>query len=139
MKSVCHEGLFALFRTRINVRPPKERLQWTLHNYIGSPRIVSTNIVTLETEKSALYQVVVKIRSQQSLERTRSNKDGLSSDTTKEKEPIIENMTEYVILQRKMLRGDEGEWKISGTMEESKVEDVLANDAAVAIPAGGKQ
>ena len=95
--------------------------------------------MTLETEKSALYQVVVKIRSQQSLERTRSIKDGLSSDTTKEKEPIIENMTEYVILQRKMLRGDEGEWKISGTMEESKVEDVLANDAAVAIPAAGKQ
>ncbi|CAD6592719.1 MAG: hypothetical protein ASARMPREDX12_006413 [Alectoria sarmentosa] len=132
LKSVCHEGLLASFRTRINVRPPKESLQWTLHKYIGSPRIVSTNIVSLEIEKSALYQVIVKMQSVQSLERTTAN--GLPSDTTKEKK-----MVEYVVLQRMMLKAKEEKWKIWGTVEESKVEDVLGGDAVVAAAAVGKQ
>lgn len=132
LKSVCHEGLLASFRTRINVRPPNEILQWTLHKYIGFSRIVSTNIVTLEIEKSALYQVVVKIKSVQSLEKTRAN--GLASDTTQGKK-----MVEYVVLQRMMLRGAEEKWKIWGTIEESKVEDVLGDDAdIIATPAVGK-
>lgn len=132
LKSVCHDGLVDSFRTRINVRPPKESLQWTLHRYIGFPRIVSTNIVTLEIEKSALSQVVVKIKSMQSLERTPKN--GPASDMTKAKK-----MVEYVVLQRMMLRGEEQKWKIWGTIEESKVEDVLGDDAVVATLAVGKQ
>lgn len=132
LESICHEGLLASFGTRINVRPPKESLQWTLHKYIGFSRIVSTNIVSLGIEESALYQVVVKIRSMQSLERTPTN--GVASDTTEAKK-----MVEYVVLQRMMLRGKEGRWKIWGTIEESKVEDVLGDDAVVATPVVGKQ
>lgn len=125
LKSVCHDGLLASLRTRINVRPPKESLQWILHGCIGFPRIVSTNIVTLEIEKSALYQAVVKIKSMQSLRRTPMN--GLVSDISREKKTV-----EYVVLQKMMLRGEEGKWKIWGTIEESKVEDVLGDDAVVA-------
>lgn len=132
LKKVCEEGLLASFRTRINARPSKESLQWTLHKYVSSPRIVSTNVVKLEIEKSALCQVVVKIKSVQSLERTPA--DGLASDMTQEKK-----MVEYVVLQRMMLKGKEGDWKIWGTIEESKVEDVLGDDAVVATPAVGKQ
>ena len=132
LKSVCHEGLLASFRTRINVRPPKESLQWTLHKYIGLPRIVSTNIVSLEIERSALYQVVVKMESIQSLEKTPAN--GLASDATEKKK-----MLEYVVLQKMMLRGQEGNWKIWGTIEETKVEDVWGNDAVFATRGVGKQ
>lgn len=132
LKSVCHEGLLTSFRTRINVRPPKESLQWTLHKYIGFPRIVSTNIVSLDIEKSALYQVVVKIKSIQSLEKTPAS--GLASDATEKK-----RMVEYVVLQRMMLRGQEGNWKIWGTTEETKLEDVLGNDADFATPAVGEK
>lgn len=131
LKSVCHEGLLASFRTRINVRPSKESLQWTLHEYIGSPRIVSTNIAMLEIEKSALYQVVVRIKSIQSLKKTPAN--GLANDRTEERK-----MVEHVVLQRKMWRGVEDGWKIWGTIEESKVEDVLGDDGVVATPAVGK-
>ena len=107
-------------------------MKWTLHRYIGFPRIVSTSIAILEIEKSALYQVVVKIKSAQSLERTHAN--GLPIDTPEEKD-----MVEYVVLQRMMLRGTEGKWKIWGTIEESKVEAVLGDDAVVATAAVGKQ
>ena len=132
LKSVCHDGLLASFCARIKARPSKEGLQWTLHRYIGFPRIVSTNIVPLEIDKSALYQVVVKIRSLQSLVRLPVN--GSASDV---REKI--KMREYVVLQRVMLAGKEESWKVWGTIEESKVEDVLGDDARVAALAIGKQ
>ena len=72
------------------------------------------------------------MQSVQSLERTTAN--GLPSDTTKEKK-----MVEYVVLQRMMLKAKEEKWKIWGTVEESKVEDVLGEDAVVAAAAVGKQ
>ena len=130
MKRVCHEGLLTSFRARIGVRPSKESLQWILHKYIGFSRIVSTNIIPLEIENSAVYQVVVKIKSLQSLERTPAN--ALASDATEKK------VVEYVVLQKTMLKGKEGTWKIWGTVEETKVEDALGNDALVAAPVVGK-
>lgn len=83
-------------------------------------------------ESSALYQVVVKIKSLQSLVRTPA--DGLASDVAE-----AEKMVEYVVLQRMMLKGNEGVWKIWGTIEESKVEAALGDDARVAASATGKQ
>ena len=132
MKSVCHDGLLASFCARIKVRPSKESLQWTLYKYIGFPRIVSTNIIPLEIDNSALYQVVVKIRSLQSLVRLPVN--GSASDATEKMK-----MEEYVVLQRMMLEGKEGAWKVWGTIEESKVEDVLGDEARVAALAVEKQ
>ena len=131
MKRICHDGIVASLSTRINARPHNESLQWRLYKYIGRPRIVSTNIVSLEIEKSALYQVVVRIKSIQSLERTPEN--DTASDTTEQKTILV-----YVVLQSMMLRGEEGQWKIWGTIEESKVEDVLGDDTLVAAPAIGK-
>ena len=132
MKSVCHDGLLASFCARIKARPSKESLQWTLYKYIGFARIVSTNIIPLEIDNSALYQVVVKIRSLQSLVRLPVN--GSASDATDKMK-----MEEYVVLQRMMLEGKEERWKVWGTIEESKVEDVLGDDARVAGLAVGKQ
>lgn len=59
--------------------------------------------------------------------------NGLASDISREKK-----MVEYVVLQRMMLMGEEGKWKIWGTIEESKVEDVLGDDAVVATQALSK-
>lgn len=132
LTNVCYEGLLTSFRTRINARPLKESLQWTLHKYIGSPCIVSTNVATLEIEESAVYQVVVRLESIQSLEKIPAN--GLTSDTTEEKKVV-----EYLVLQRIMLNGNEGKWKVWGTMEESKAEDVLGDNLAVATAAIGKR
>ena len=132
LKNICHEGLLASFHARIKARPSEERLQWTLHKYIGFPRIVSTNIYPLEIESSALYQVVVKIRSLQTLERMPAKDLAGNARETKK-------MIEYLVLQRTMLKGKEGEWKIWGTAEESKVEEALGDDALVVGAAVSKQ
>lgn len=132
MKNICHEGLLASFHARIKARSSEERLQWTLHKYIGFPRIVSTNIYPLEIESSALYQVVVKIRSLQTLERMPAKDLAGNARETKK-------MIEYLVLQRTMLKGKEGEWKIWGTAEESKVDEALGDDALVVGAAVSKQ
>ena len=131
LKRVCLDGLVASFRTRIDARQHNESLQWKLHKYIGRPRIVSTNIVSMEIQKSALYQVVVRIKSMQSLERTHENNS--ASDATEQK-----TLLEYLVLQKRMLRGEEEVWKIWGTIEETKVEDALGDDALSPAPAIGK-
>ena len=59
---------------------------------------------------------------------------GLTGDAKETKK-----MIEYLVLQRTMLKGKEGVWKIWGTIEESKVEDALGDDALVAAAAVDKQ
>lgn len=123
LKTLCHDGLLASFRARIRVRPSTDSRKWTLINYIEDPSIASTNIAFLEVGP-ALYQVIVKIKSVQSLDR--EHKNG-------------QNMVEYLVLQRKMWKRKEDDWKIWGTVEESQVSDVLGDDALAATPAVGKQ
>ena len=79
-----------------------------------------------------MYQVVVKIKSIQSLDRTPETV--IASDAIKEKKTV-----EYLVLQRMMLTGIEEKWKIWGTTDESKIKDVLEDDARVAVPAVGKR
>lgn len=126
LTKVCLEGLLASFRARIHNRLQNEHIRWNLHRYIGAPRIVSTRVAFLPVEKSALYQVVVKIKSIQSL------KSSLVTDAGNTK-----HMVEYLVLQRRMWKGAEESWKIWGTVEETKVEDVLGHES-VHTPAMGK-
>lgn len=81
-------------------------------------------------EKSAIYQVVIKLRSMQSLEKIPAN--GSLSGTTEEREVV-----EYLVLQKIMLNGREEKFKIWGTVEESK-EDVLGNDTVAATATGNQ-
>ena len=63
----------------------------------------------------------------------RAPKIDIASDATEQK-----TILEYVVLQKRILSGEEGEWRIWGTIEESKVEEVLGDDALVAAPVIGK-
>ena len=125
LKSTCLEGVVASLRSRINSRRPDEKVRWTLHKYIGRPRIVSTKIAALpDMDTSALYQVVVQIKSVQSLK-------GISKGRNAEKDTVVEDskgkqngVVEYLVMQKMMLRGREGSWKIWGTTEETDVKDV---------------
>ena len=85
----------------------------------------------LNINNSALYQVIVKIKSLQGLVRLPVN--GNASDATEKM-----RVEEYVVLQRMMLEGKEGRWKVWGTIEESKIEDVLGDDPRPAALAVGK-
>ena len=130
LKGVCLEGIQASLRSKIDYRPVGERVNWTLHRYIGRPRIVSTRIARLPLDESAIYQVVVRIKSMQSLGKILKGTGGKSDEIIDETKGVPKKVTEYVVLQKRILRGKEDQWKIWGMTEETKPEDVLREGSA---------
>ncbi|KAI9701693.1 MAG: hypothetical protein M1820_006321 [Bogoriella megaspora] len=141
LNRICCSTLASSFTSRIASRPPRTRVTWTLHRYLGAPRVVSHKCAKLPTEKIApgmkagIRQVVVRIRSRQEVEtwrrvrgrEVRVDGDGKEIREGKEGrgEEEGEEVTEYVVVQQKFLDGVEGEWMVWGTTEEMTVEEAL--------------
>ncbi len=92
----------------------------------------------LPMDESVIMQVVVKVKSIQSLQKFMQ---GVGP-----KEDIViwgpgdgpKTLVEYVVLQRMMIKGGERNWMIWGTTQESRVEDVLGEEISLGSPAIGK-
>ncbi|KAL8914146.1 MAG: hypothetical protein Q9171_001141 [Xanthocarpia ochracea] len=127
LSTICTEGLLASFKSRIAARSRKERLRWTLHKFVGSPRFVSHRVAILPYKGSAIRQVVVRLRSRQSLARLVSmgpgRPDALLQGTGDEK-PV----SEYLVLQRRMWKEVEEPWMIWGTTDETDPDTVLKSN-----------
>ena len=121
----CTDGILSSFRTRIHSRPRNEVNRWMLHKYIGSPRIVSTRMGMLPLSKSAVIQVVVQLRSIQSLMKILKGSNGKDDNVLNIPKDGQRKLVEYMVLQRMILGGDEKPWMVWGTTQESKVQDVL--------------
>lgn len=99
---------------QVAARQPLERAQWTLHKYRGFQRVVSDCALSLPVDNSALRQIVVRIKSRQSL--VHYLEHGAASDKTVlagSEHP--KDLVEQLILQRRIFRGKEGPWRIWGT------------------------
>lgn len=91
---------------------------WKLHKYTKFARVVSNRAVRLPFEDAGQRQAVVRVQSRQSL--TKYNPDGsVVSGTGGEKE-----VKEYVVIQKRVLDGEEGPWFIWGTTEETTLEEM---------------
>ena len=114
LEKICADGLLESFRRRIELRPPHEKLRWTLHKYRFWNKIVSHKAGTIPNMTDAgLRQAVVKVRSRQSLEKLDSEGNPISGTG-----PAQEKV-EYVVVQRKMWAAKEQEWMVWGTVAES--------------------
>ena len=106
------------------LRPHNETQRWTLHRYTHRPRIVSDQAGMLQVKGAAVRQVIVRIRSMQSLVK------GIKT-VPPVKTKIIEGtdkakvMNEYFVLQRRIWKGQEEPWMIWGTTSESNISKVL--------------
>lgn len=101
-------------RSDIIVRRPNERYVWKLHRYVGRAKVVSHRasampIESLSGKKSSLRQAVVEIRSVQSLERI----DPLGN--IEAVAPKGKEITEYVVIQKRIWKEEEEPWRIWGT------------------------
>ena len=98
--------------------------RWTLHKYVGFPRVMSTRASMLPMiDKSALRQHVVRIKSVQSLDTL--TKKGETREHDEYAPGEMMRMVEYLVLQRRILKGKEGPWKVQGTVQETDAKDVL--------------
>ena len=75
-------------------------------------------------DTSALYQVVVQIKSVQSLKEISKGRNAEKDTVVEDSKGKQNGVVEYLVMQKMMLRGREGSWKIWGTTEETDVKDV---------------
>ncbi len=121
LRNICAEGILENFRKRIAARGG-EKWDWTLHDYTSTPRVVSNRAAQLPIDKAGFRQAVVKIESRQSL--TRIAKDGTRVPGTGNEKVV----REYVVIQRQMFEGKEGEWLVWGTTEETTPSKLAAEE-----------
>lgn len=91
----------------------------------------------LPSDESVMMQVVVKVKSTQSLQKFTQSVGGKEDTVIPGPEEGPKTLVEYVVLQRMMIEGEEKKWMIWGTMQESKVEDVIGEENPVGSPAIG--
>lgn len=124
INSICTEGLRDRFRARISLRKPGEKYVWTLHDYVGRPRVMSHRATVIPIEdalnrKSSMRQAVVRIRSRQSL--TRTGRAGVEVVGEQGGDDVKE-ITEFVVIQKRLWKGTDEKWKVWGTTEETSAE-----------------
>ena len=66
----------------------------------------------------------------QSLEKILKGTGEKSDVVIDETKGVPKKVMEYVVLQKRMIRGEEDQWKMWGMTEETKPEDVLREDSA---------
>lgn len=86
--------------------------------------MVADRCVITPIKGSAIRQVVVRIRSKQSLAR-------IIPATKGRRESVVEGMDqdkqvdEYVVIQRRIMKGKEEPWMVWGTTQETSVDEML--------------
>ena len=133
---IAAEGLKKRLVDKVRARPDDVVLFWDLLRYIGRPRVVSHRASAIplqegETLSNYVRQAVVKVTSLQKLTRSIHSEER-EDEGERNWEPPAETekqVTEYVVVQKWCNRGNEGDWKIWGTVEETPVEkfDEVAN------------
>lgn len=81
----------------------------------------------MQVKGAGIRQVVVRIRSVQSLVRSVKGEPG-ARDTVVGASGEEKVMDEYLVVQRRIWKGQEEPWMVWGTSQPSKVSEVLAGD-----------
>ncbi|EFE33843.1 uncharacterized protein ARB_07308 [Trichophyton benhamiae CBS 112371] len=141
LQTYCCLGIFESFFKRVVRRPASSpELIWKLHKYLKFPhsmtitgaRVVSDRAAALPNATGmGIRQVVVRIQSRQSLITPPAPIARLSEkqiqDIEKQQQEKQKDCTEYIVLQRFMLGGKDGEWKVWGLADETTTEDLRTN------------
>ncbi|EER24424.1 hypothetical protein CPC735_057940 [Coccidioides posadasii C735 delta SOWgp] len=130
LKKTCCQGIFQNFAARISRRPrTSPRLLWTLHSYKKFPfaltfsgaQVISDRAAALPEAKGfGIRQTVIRIQSKQSLITPSSGEEQNAAQQSEKQQ----DCAEYVVLQRFMLNGEDGDWKVWGLAEETTPEDL---------------
>jgi mitochondrial protein MBA1 len=129
LSTLCADNIEAQYQSRIARRlEAQERLSWELVKYVEKPRVVSMKAgatpLMLEGIPVGMQQAVVRIRSLQKLKTgtlVRSGRGGgakgKEQDVEWEKEKT-KDVTEYIVVQRRLMQGDYEPWKVWGFIVE---------------------
>ncbi|KAL2364211.1 hypothetical protein RJZ56_002881 [Blastomyces dermatitidis] len=143
LDNICCDSLRDQFLKRISKRPPQaKKLVWTLHKFIKFPfstTLTGSRVIADRAAQVAhgvgIRQVVVRIQSRQSLVRPQPpaaespNEAKRTLPQAAAGEAKSQTSTEYIVLQKMLVAGKEGDWKVWGFVNESTMEDMETNPA----------
>jgi protein MBA1 len=132
IQSQLCESIASTMEERINARGPNTTITWTLHEWLAAPKIVSHKFLPMDLtenkdkeKQTTIQQVVVRMESLQSL--VRSKRAKVNGKVVEQ--PIDQGepkpVKEFLVVQRLMKAGKQGDWMIWGTTTESHVDDTL--------------
>ena len=113
---------------QIEARPNDTLFKWDLVKYKGRSTVVSHRASQLpldqdeDGEKSFVRQAVVRIRSVQRLTREEVYPDEDHRRQVETPEGAEKEITEYIVVQKRVVRGEEEPWKFWGTTGETSLE-----------------
>jgi len=128
------ENISQNLQQRIASRGPNVGVAWTLHQWLGEPKIVSHKYMPMsiednkdKTKQTTIQQVCVRMESLQSLKKVRRVKQGRNTVEVLEEGSSAEpkHVTEYLVVQRLCKRGNMGPWMVWGTTTESDPREAL--------------
>ncbi|QSS53991.1 hypothetical protein I7I53_01420 [Histoplasma capsulatum var. duboisii H88] len=145
LQTICCNSLRDQFLKRISKRPAHgKKLVWTLHKFIKLPFSTTLTGARVIADRAAqvghgvgIRQVVVRIQSHQSLVRpspaadtqNSNSSNGTQSQSAAVAEAKSQKSTEYIVLQKMLVSGKEGDWKVWGFTNETTMEDMETNPA----------
>jgi protein MBA1 len=154
MRDRLNPGCYTALQQRVAERAPGTKLLWTLHRYVSPPKRVSyvfalPDLSAPKDERTGIMQAVVRLHSVQSLVRVKTVKardpaapGGFSmievpidrDDKVIPRQERIEAVkrqrketVEYAVVERKMIKGKVGEWRLWGLTQETTVEALKAS------------
>lgn len=128
ISELCSSGVIDHFRNRLAARPRNLRMQWKVDGPL-KVSMASNRATPLSfpgADDIGLHQMVLRIRSRQRLELH----DGARRPKTEnapQYNPQSGKVTEYLVLQRWVVRGEVKEWKVWGFADEWNVNTIEEN------------
>jgi protein MBA1 len=149
ISKIAGETLAESLSTRLSNRAKGEKVLWSIMQYVSKPRLMSHRATELpfklEGERAGVRQAVVRIHTQQSLRIGRApqgkKKGSLEEPENSQKEEPFwgygdndaniewgaertKDVIEYVVLQRRLIKGKEEDWCLLGFVEPTTIADI---------------
>jgi len=139
---IAGESLAASLAARISHREAGARLHWSVVREVRRPRLVSQKAAEVpflvDGEKAGARQAVVRLETEQRVVAGRvlaegerevsGEEDGFWSDRSGDGVewgvPKVKTVVEYLVLQRRMIKGVEEPWCVIGFARETTADDI---------------
>ena len=127
IKQACCEGLVTHLKRHIAIRSLDKKARWEIGSIWPhlATRVVSNRASKFPREDSAIRQVVIKIRSKQRIVHVN---DDETIDGHARWDSQWVKVIEYLVIQRRIIDGQEGDWKIWGTTQETSYDQIYKDE-----------
>lgn len=118
IRKICTDGLRDSLLARMASRQQDMKMTWEHISFNRKCKVMSHRAATLGSDGAAIRQAVIRLDTRQKLSRYRANGEVIAPSEK------AKDILEYVVIQKRTIKGKEQDWQIWGTTEETTLEKV---------------